>query len=496
MQRIRWSNLSLVSRSVISVGLIAALLFVMNIGFYIRVNNSMQMVDNVYVSNAEITELAESFEAVQDNVYRYLKVKSSQALMDYYRSEGKYRNQLEVLNDRNVNDSAKMLERSIRRMSETYLEYTAQTVAAKRGRNVEKYKKNYDDTTELYYYIKSAMDELNSRQFKQNSDTYGALRRTLRYLEISNMVLMLVIVAGGMLLLVLGTRGMFMPLANMAETAKLVGEGNFNMKMPETDAQDELGVVTRAFNTMVENLGIYMERTRAGMEKEQQLMERELLMENHLKEAQLKYLQSQINPHFLFNSLNAGAQLAVMEDAERTGIFLGKMADFFRYNVKKGEEDATLGEELEAVDNYIYILNVRFAGDIHFHREVDETVENVRVPSMILQPVVENAVNHGIRDIEWEGNIFLSVKREGEIIRICVRDNGKGMTEERIANVLSGNIRSGEEQGDSTGIGMNNVISRLELYYETKNLMEIYSEGEGKGTEVVITIPLESEEYV
>ena len=82
------------------------------------------------------------------------------------------------------------------------------------------------------------------------------------------------------------------------------------------------------------------------MEKEQQMMERELLMENHLKEAQLKYLQSQINPHFLFNSLNAGAQLAMMEDAEQTGIFVEKMADFFRYNVKKGQEDATLGEEL------------------------------------------------------------------------------------------------------------------------------------------------------
>ena len=80
-----------------------------------------------------------------------------------------------------------------------------------------------------------------------------------------------------------------------------------------------------------------------------------------------------------------------------------KLADFFRYNVKKGQEDATLGEELEAVDNYIYILNVRFAGDIHFNKDVDESLENVRVPSMILQPVVENAVNHGIRDIEWEG---------------------------------------------------------------------------------------------
>ena len=490
MKQIRWSNFSLASKIVIEVSVIAGILFAMNVGFYMRINRSMQMVDKVYMTNADITQLAQAFEEVQDNVYRYLKVKSSQALNDYYQSEGNYRELLGKLNGDNISDSGKILEKNIRKMSETYLEYTAQTVAAKRGRNVEKYKKSYDSATELYYYIQSAVDELNKQQFKVNSSTYASLRRVMNYLEVSNTVFMIVVVAGGVFLLIFSTRDMFRPLTNMSETAALVGQGNFNMKMPDTDAQDELGVVTRAFNTMVESLGIYMEKTKASMEKEQQMMERELLMENHLKEAQLKYLQSQINPHFLFNSLNAGAQLAMMEDAENTGIFLGKMADFFRYNVKKGEEDATLEEELDAVDNYIYILNVRFAGDIHFTKEVDAEVENVRVPSMILQPVVENAVNHGIRDIDWEGHIDLKVCRQEELLEISIRDNGKGMTQSQIEKVLSGQAGADTQQSDSTGIGMNNVISRLELYYAQEGLMNIYSEGEGKGTEVVITVPL------
>ena len=490
MKQLRWKDFSLVSKIVIEVGMIAVLLFAMNMLFYVRINNSMQKMDNVYASNAELTELSQVFEKVQDNMYKYLKVKNSQTLLDYYQNEAKYRNELEKLNEDNINDPVKLLERNIRKMSETYLDCTAETVAAKRGRNVEQYKRKYDDATKLYRYIQSSIDELNNLMFQENSSTYAVLRAVMRYLEISNSVIMIIIVAGGMLLLIQATRNMFFPLSNMAETAQLVGQGNFHVKMHDTDAQDELGTVTRAFNTMVENLDLYMARTKASMEKEQQMMERELLMENHLKEAQLKYLQSQINPHFLFNSLNAGAQLAMMEDAEQTGIFVEKMADFFRYNVKKGQEDATLGEELEAVDNYIYILNVRFAGDIHFSKEVDESLENVRMPSMILQPVVENAVNHGIRDIEWEGKIHLTVTGDADYIRISVKDNGKGMTQEQIEGVLSGNRERRNEEGDSTGIGMNNVISRLELYYEESGLMEINSEGEGKGTEAVIYIPV------
>lgn len=490
MKQLRWKDFSLVSKIVIEVGMIAVLLFAMNMLFYVRINNSMQKMDNVYASNAELTELSQVFEKVQDNMYKYLKVKNSQTLLDYYQNEAKYRNELEKLNEDNINDPVKLLERNIRKMSETYLDCTAETVAAKRGRNVEQYKRKYDDATKLYRYIQSSIDELNNLMFQENSSTYAVLRAVMRYLEISNSVIMIIIVAGGMLLLIQTTRNMFVPLSNMAETAQLVGQGNFHVKMHDTDAQDELGTVTRAFNTMVENLDLYMARTKASMEKEQQMMERELLMENHLKEAQLKYLQSQINPHFLFNSLNAGAQLAMMEDAEQTGIFVEKMADFFRYNVKKGQEDATLGEELEAVDNYIYILNVRFAGDIHFSKEVDESLENVRMPSMILQPVVENAVNHGIRDIEWEGKIHLTVTGDADYIRISVKDNGKGMTQEQIEGVLSGNRERRNEEGDSTGIGMNNVISRLELYYEESGLMEINSEGEGKGTEAVIYIPV------
>ncbi len=210
-------------------------------------------------------------------------------------------------------------------------------------------------------------------------------------------------------------------------------------------------------------------------------------MENHLKEAQLKYLQSQINPHFLFNSLNAGVQLAMMEDAEKTSVFMEKMADFFRYNVKKSSKDATIREEVDAVENYVYILNVRFAGDIRYHSKLDEEAMDFSIPSMILQPLVENAVNHGIRNIERPGEIYLTVENLEEKIEIRIRDNGAGMEMETLERILAGGQAA--EGGNSTGIGIHNVISRLELYYNDDGIFHMFSDGKDKGTTVVLRIP-------
>lgn len=488
-KRRRWRDIPLATKMILAVGSIMVMMLVINMILYEQVNKTIRRMDTVYSSNVDLTDLSASLENVQQALYSYLSVKTSDSLENYYRCEQDYRYLLENLSSQISSNPTKLLERNIRQMSETYLSLTGEGVAAKRGRNVEKYKEIYDQSQELYGYINSYIYQLNSQQFRNNSSSYQALREALRYLEISSLVLMAVMMGIGALVLFAITKGMIEPLANLAEIAHLVGQGNFDVKMTKTDSLDEVGVVTRAFNTMVESLGEYVVRTKESMEKEQQMMEKELLMKNHLKEAQLKYLQSQINPHFLFNSLNAGVQLAMMEDAEKTCIFVEKMADFFRYNVKKGLEDASLGEELTAVENYIYILNVRFAGDIHFTKKVDESIMECRVPSMILQPLVENAVNHGIRNIDWEGKILLEITGLEDNILIRVKDNGKGMSEERIREVLDGCMEDTGEQSDSTGVGMNNVISRLELYYDKKNLVEINSPGENMGMEIILTLP-------
>ena len=491
-QILRWQDIRLTTKVFLMVTLVTLLMFFANLILYLQVNRLTERLQQVYTSNVSLTELSESLDEVHNNTYNYLLIKSSDTLENYYKSEEDYRRLLSGLNAAVTDNPVMLLEKNIRRMSESYLGETENAITYKRGRNVEKYRTSFSNAQKLYDYLNTWINELNSRQFRNNSDSFTSLQKAIRPMAVVSTALIIVMMGVSTLMLYIMLRGVVRPLSDLATTARIVGEGNFHVKMPPTDSRDEVGVMTRTFNTMVSSLEDYMRLSRENLEKEQQMKERQLMMEASLKEAQLKYLQSQINPHFLFNSLNAGAQLAMMEDAEQTSIFVQRMADFFRYNVKKGTEDATLEEEVEAVENYIYILNVRFAGDIHFYKEVDESVLSCRVPSMILQPVVENAVNHGIRNIDWEGRIDLTVSGEENMIRIVVRDNGKGMSTEKIREIFSGDTTSAEEvlpSTDSTGIGLRNVIRRLELYYEQEGLTEIRSGGENQGTEVIIRIP-------
>ena len=482
-------RLSLQAKLLITFALTAVLMFVINILLYSEINQSMKKLDEVYATNVSLNELTECLEETHSDVLEYLNTKSSDSLEDYYRNVQEYRDMLEQVNSRIVDNEMRILEKNIRNMSETYLELADETIQAKRGRNVERYKAAFAEESEKYQYVQYAIYNLNNLRFQANSDNYSVLLTSLQYMEIISSVIVVIAAVINLIVLMLLIRTITEPLRMLARSANEVADGNFDISLPDYSGEDEVGIVTQAFAKMIGSIREYIVKLKESMEKEQAMKERELLMETHLKDAQLKYLQAQINPHFLFNSLNAGAQLAMMENAEKTSIFVEKMADFFRYNVHKLEETATMAEEIEAVDNYVYILNVRFAGDIHFEKEVADGVEDVRLPSMILQPVVENAVNHGIRNVEWEGHIWLTVKRTEDIVHVTIRDNGQGMTQERIRAVMEGKVRAGDSSNDTSGIGIDNVLSRLELFFGRKNLLQIESGGPGQGTEVRISIP-------
>ncbi|MCR5429257.1 MAG: sensor histidine kinase [Lachnospiraceae bacterium] len=470
------------------------LVFIINIVLLVAMNRMSDRIDTVYKANLQLNEISAAIKDVQDSMTEYLDTKTSDSLEDYYRSAQNFAEMTEVLGDEITDSRLGRMERSVKNMSAAYLDEVGQTVDAKRGRNVEKYRTRYEEATRLYGYINNYIYSLNNERFMDNTESYREMLTAFRRFELfGNLIMGAVIFTTALLILNL-TSNLMRPLRSLAGMADEVAKGNFEISTVPAESDDEIGVVTRAFNKMVASVQDYIEKIRQSAENERILKEKELMMETHLKDAQLKYLQAQINPHFLFNTLNAGAQLAMMEGADRTYEYVQVMSEFFRYNVKKGSRTVTIGEELELVDNYIYILNVRFSGDIHYEKDIDASLTDVEMPSMILQPIVENCVNHGIREMLGEGKIKMSVYALDDTACIRIEDNGAGMDEETVERLRNGRPAS-DEKKDSNGIGMDNVYARLKLFAGTDDCFSIESDGPGKGSRFTIYLDIKGSQY-
>lgn len=456
---------------------------------YINVNQVVGRLDSVYSSNLQLNQITNQLRATQNSMFQYLDTKSSESLENYYASQQEFSDSINQLSGSIANSETGVLEHNIKNMGDAYLAVIAQAVQAKRGRNVERYSEYYSQSQQLYGYLTSYITKLNNLHFQSNSDNYELLRNSIHYLELIGVIILLVVIGCDIAFVVLLTRRITKPLETLAVAAKEVSGGNLEVDIHTIDSQDEVEELSRAFQTMLVSIRRFMTEQRESIEKENEMRQQDLKNQTLLKDAQLKYLQSQINPHFLFNTLNAGMQLAMIEDAEKTAVFIENMAEFFRYNLSKSDQETTLGDEITLVEHYLYILNVRFGGAIHFQKEVDESLLHMPMPSMILQPLVENAYQYGIREMEEAGTIRLLVEKMNRQVVIHVQDEGRGIDQERIDYILSGEYQPDKNNKKSNGIGVYNVMERLRIFYGVKDVLQIVSKGEGQGTDVIITIP-------
>ncbi|WP_193774597.1 sensor histidine kinase [Vallitalea guaymasensis] len=204
----------------------------------------------------------------------------------------------------------------------------------------------------------------------------------------------------------------------------------------------------------------------------------------------MNYLQSQINPHFLFNTLNSIGTLADIEDAKQTKMMLESLSELLRYNLKKINDIVTLEDEFNIIKNYIYIQMIRFGNKIQYNIHMDESVKDFMVPSMILQPFVENAMIHGLEQKEGKGHLTVEIKDESDHINILIKDDGIGMTQEQAESLLKYEDEIILNKNYTKGMGVCNVVKRLVLYFG-ENIVSIES-GIAKGTSTTIKIPKES----
>lgn len=230
---------------------------------------------------------------------------------------------------------------------------------------------------------------------------------------------------------------------------------------------DEIGLLKNSYNAMLIEIN--------------QLIEELLQKEKTLRMAELDALQEQMKPHFLYNTLDMIRYMALENRTDEVYNMLETLGNFYRRFLSKGSTDLSLGEEIEIVKSYLTLQRTRFEDIFTDEYEIEEGLSSIRVPRLILQPLVENSIYHGIRPKGEHGVIRVTVKRQEDFLFLSVYDNGIGMSAHQRELLFSGK--------DSRSFGFQGTIERIRYYYKTEDVFEIHST-EGEYCEIILKLPL------
>ena len=265
------------------------------------------------------------------------------------------------------------------------------------------------------------------------------------------------------------------PLHTVVEGMKEMEEGNLTVHV-EPAGQSEIRTMIHSFNRMVREL-------KASIEENEQVQQKK-------HQAEVRALQSQINPHFLVNTLNSIRFMAQVSKFDGIRKMAEALIKILSCSFRGSISFYTVREELDVLDSYLYLMKIRYSDGFEVVYDIDETCLDCKVPRLILQPIVENSIVHGLAEKEDDiGHLTVRLKASGDSLIFTVEDDGRGMTEEEIRQLLTHRERA---EGDNTSIGVENVLSRLKLNFGSRYGIRMESQP-GQYTKTILTIPLMSE---
>ena len=293
----------------------------------------------------------------------------------------------------------------------------------------------------------------------------------IQYLTVIIIVLTIII---GVTVSVIIAQSLILPLENTVNALEKFSRGDFAVRLKENRC-DEIGKLNRIFNKAIKEINELM----------QKVTQSEILN----KEMEFKTLQSQMNPHFLYNTLDAINWLAFKEKQTEICNLVAAISSLIRASISNKKSIITIEQELDYVKNYIYIQHIRYKDRFDTIYDIDESLLKQAVPKLIIQPIVENAIIHGIENSKNKNLLYISVKRENECIIIIVKDTGIGMTDEKVSELLKEPLNAeGDEQKAHTNLGLYAVHKRIQLMYGDLYGLTVQSQA-GEGTTVTLHIP-------
>lgn len=305
--------------------------------------------------------------------------------------------------------------------------------------------------------------------------TFWTMFREISYVPV---VLMLGVLLGILPVMLFVSRVISRPLENLGDAMQQFQQGDFKHQL-KVESNDEVGQVAQCFNHMVSEI--------------EQLINKNYIMVLKKRESELAVLQAKINPHFLYNALDSIYWQAMSADDEETAESIYELSQLFRLVLGNGKEIVTVEAELQLLQRYLEIQKLRFMRQLEYHFDVEPEILQEKIPKLILQPFVENAVIHGMEKQEEACEITISGHLEDRFLKFQVRDTGVGVTEEQLKKIWEPETNKAYSSQRIGRYAIYNVKERLRLKYGDAFQLKIESKV-GKGTQVTLVIPVGKEE--
>ncbi|MEG0764686.1 MAG: sensor histidine kinase [Pseudoflavonifractor sp.] len=272
------------------------------------------------------------------------------------------------------------------------------------------------------------------------------------------------------------SRSIIKPIGRLQSNMVQVKSGNLSSYYTGTN-KDEIYYLGQTYNLMLDTI--------------HDLIDKIKLTEEQKRKAYLNALQAQINPHFLYNTLASLKWLAQEQKANDVAGYIDNLSSFFRISLSEGAEQIPLGQELEHAESYLKIQQFRYSDKVSYCFRVEEGLDRVAVPKLILQPLIENSIYHGLKYEKKLGHISITCCRAGDDLQLTVADDGLGIPAPRLAT-LQANLAAGVSDGN---FGLSNIQQRLLLHYGTRAQLRLSSTYHA-GSTITLTIPMGGEDHV
>ena len=378
-------------------------------------------------------------------------------IMEKYRTQAEMYVWLQPLGDRQIIASGNLEE-----ASQTYYNEINQRI---QNQTLDEFKDTSEGNKVLFQVP----------QNKYNLDAYSimpqAILRQNQKALTQNLILIVIVMS--ILITILSvylSRGLTRPLEELTGTIEKIRSGHTSQRVAYLK-EDEIGQLGQEFNEMLDEI--------------ERLISHEYESKLLLNKAEYKALQAQINPHFLYNTLDTMSSIASIQNCQTVSNLCQSLSNIFRYSLDIKHPFSTVAKEIVHLKNYVFVMNVRMRDNVTYSFHIDEAVLQDSIPRISIQPLVENAINHGLRNKKGEKTIAIQAVKEEGILKIAVKDNGVGMDADEMNQRLKQNSIDVVETGSS--IGLFNINARMKMLYGEK--FGLLIESSDAGTNVILRIP-------